>query len=635
MTDQVGRVLGDRYRLNAPIGSGASGQVYLAEDVNLRRQVAVKLLHLGLANDEAFLRRFRAEARFIANLNHPNIVAVYDWSESDSEEPYLVLEYLAGGSLRALLDNGARLSISQALMVGLEAAQALEVAHRNGYVHRDIKPGNLLFGDDGRLRIADFGLASSLLEAAFTEPGTGAIGTARYAVPEQANGARLDDKADIYALGLVLIEAITGTVPLVAETMSGIIMSRANKAVPVPESVGLMRPILEKMGQPDPADRPSAGEVKAELLRVSSKLDAPAPLPLVGAIDIRTTGGRDDLTMMPGSRLSTNSEILIEQPSTQANVPAPRLDAKTKRPAWLKIALFLALVIASATGGWFAWNALQPPSAIVPDVDSLVLADAQKSLADAQANAGEGLKWKITVEKAFNETVEMGAVISQKPTAGQRLDDGGTITLVVSDGPPPMKIPPDILGKTEPEVEAALKAAGLEKGAVNTSPDETLAAGQLLTWQFGGQDRPPTVPKGSKVDLILSSGPVPRKVPDLSGMSLDQATAELAKMNLGIKPVEEFHPTVKSGLIIKTQEPVGSEVARDSTVTVIISKGPDLVTVPSVKGMTAAQAADAIEAAGLEVGELIGPFRGEVASTDPGEGQKVARGTKVDIHLKR
>lgn len=628
-------MLGDRYRLNAPIGSGASGQVYLAEDVNLRRQVAVKLLHLGLANDEAFLRRFRAEARFIANLNHPNIVAVYDWSESDSEEPYLVLEYLAGGSLRALLDNGARLSISQALMVGLEAAQALEVAHRNGYVHRDIKPGNLLFGDDGRLRIADFGLASSLLEAAFTEPGTGAIGTARYAVPEQSKGARLDDKADIYALGLVLIEAITGTVPLVAETMSGIIMSRASQAVPVPESVGLMRPILEKMGRPDPADRPSAGEVKAELLRVSSKLDAPDPLPLVGAIDIRTTGGRDDLTMMPGSRLSTDSEILVEQSSPQTNVPAPRLNAKSKRPAWLKLVLSLALVIALAAGGWFVWNALQPPSAIVPDVDSLVLADAQKSLADVQANAGEGLRWKIIVKKAFNETVEMGAVISQKPTAGQRLDDGGTITLVVSDGPPPMKIPTDIIGKTEPEVEAALKAAGLEKGAVNTLPDETLAAGQLLTWQFGGQDRPPTVPKGSKIDLILSSGPAPRLVPDLSGMSLDQATAELAKINLGIKPVEAFHPTVMSGLIIKTQEPVGSEVARDSTVTVIISKGPDLVTVPSVKGMTATQAADAIEAAGLEVGDLIGPFRGEVASTDPGEGQKVARGTKVDIHLKK
>lgn len=628
-------MLGDRYRLNAPIGSGASGQVYLAEDVNLRRQVAVKLLHLGLANDEAFLRRFRAEARFIANLNHPNIVAVYDWSESDSEEPYLVLEYLAGGSLRALLDNGARLGISQALMVGLEAAQALEVAHRNGYVHRDIKPGNLLFGDDGRLRIADFGLASSLLEAAFTEPGTGAIGTARYAVPEQSKGARLDDKADIYALGLVLIEAITGTVPLVAETMSGIIMSRASQAVPVPESVGLMHPILEKMGQPDPADRPSAGEVKAELLRVSSKLDAPAPLPLVGAIDIRTTGGRDDLTMMPGSRLSIDSEILVEQSSPQANVPAPRLDAKSKRPAWLKLVLSLALVIALAAGGWFAWNALQPPSAIIPDVDSLVLADAQKSLADVQANAGEGLRWKIIVKKAFNETVEMGAVISQKPTAGQRLDDGGTITLVVSDGPPPMKIPTDIIGKTEPEVEAALKAAGLEKGAVNTLPDETLAAGQLLTWQFGGQDRPPTVPKGSKIDLILSSGPAPRLVPDLSGMSLDQATVELAKINLGIKPVEAFHPTVMSGLIIKTQEPVGSEVARDSTVTVIISKGPDLVTVPSVKGMTATQAADAIEAAGLEVGDLIGPFRGEVASTDPGEGQKVARGTKVDIHLKK
>ena len=166
--------------------------MYLADDVRLRRRVAVKLLHDALADDEAFLRRFRAEAQAAAAMNHPNVMAVYDWGQDpDGDVPFLVLEYLAGGSLRAMLDRGEHLSPSQALLVGLEATRALEYAHRRGFVHRDIKPANLLFGEEGRLRIADFGLARALAEAAWTEPQGAVLGTARYASPEQAQGCLL------------------------------------------------------------------------------------------------------------------------------------------------------------------------------------------------------------------------------------------------------------------------------------------------------------------------------------------------------------------------------------------------------------------------------------------------------------
>ncbi|MDP9419221.1 MAG: serine/threonine protein kinase, partial [Actinomycetota bacterium] len=256
MTEQLGRVLGGRYRLTAPIGTGASAEVYLADDVTLRRRVAVKVLHPGLAGDEAFLRRFRAEARAAAALSHPHIMAVYDWGEDDG--PYLVLEFLGGGSLRAMLDQGTRLTPSQALVVGLETAKALEFAHRKGFVHRDIKPANLLFGDDGRLRIADFGLARALSEAAWTEPGDTLVGTARYAAPEQASGGRIDGKADVYALGLVLIEAVTGSVPLVGETTLATLAGRVDVPVPVPEAMGPLVPVLQRAGRPDPAERPDA-----------------------------------------------------------------------------------------------------------------------------------------------------------------------------------------------------------------------------------------------------------------------------------------------------------------------------------------------------------------------------------------
>src|ERR1700760_3885014 len=208
ISDSIGRVLGKRYRLLSALGTGASAHVYLAEDVSLQRHVAVKVLQPGLATDEAFLKRFRAEARSVASLNHPHVLRVFDWGE-DTDGPYLVLEYLGGGSLRDMLDRDVRLSHSQAAVLGAEVAQGLAYAHRRGLVHRDIKPANLLFDDEGRLCIADFGLARALAEAAWTEPAGAVLGTARYASPEQVQGASVDGKSDVYALGLVLIEAVT------------------------------------------------------------------------------------------------------------------------------------------------------------------------------------------------------------------------------------------------------------------------------------------------------------------------------------------------------------------------------------------------------------------------------------------
>ena len=187
ISDSIGRVLGRRYRLVSALGTGASAHVFLAEDVSLQRRVAVKVLQPALAKDEAFLKRFRAEARSVASLNHPHVLRVFDWGE-DADGPYLVLEYLQGGSLRDVLDRGFRLSHAQAARLGAEAAQGLAYAHARGLVHRDVKPANLLFDEEGRVRVADFGVARALAEAAWTEPAGAVVGTARYASPEQAAG---------------------------------------------------------------------------------------------------------------------------------------------------------------------------------------------------------------------------------------------------------------------------------------------------------------------------------------------------------------------------------------------------------------------------------------------------------------
>lgn len=282
MTAEIGRVLGGRYRLVAPIGMGASAQVFLADDVRLRRRVAVKMLHDALAGDAEFLRRFAAEARAAAALNHPNVMAVYDWG--DDEVAFIVTEYLSGGSLRALLDAGHLLTPSQALTVGLDATRALDYAHRRGFVHRDIKPANLLFGEDQRLRIADFGLARALAEAAWTEPQGAVLGTARYASPEQAKGETLTGKADVYSLAIVLIEAVTGVVPFTADTTLGTLMARVDRQLEVPEALGPLADVLVRAGHPDPDQRIDARTFAAGLLRAAKALPRPQPLPLAGAL---------------------------------------------------------------------------------------------------------------------------------------------------------------------------------------------------------------------------------------------------------------------------------------------------------------------------------------------------------------
>ncbi len=280
-SELVGTVVGGRYRLLRPIGSGASAHVYVAEDVRLRRSVAVKVLHPALTDDKSFLRRFQAEAQTVAALRHPSIVRVYDWGE-DGEQAYLAMELLEGGSLRSLLDTGYRLSVSQVAAVGLDVASALSYAHSRGLVHRDIKPANLLFDEEGHASVADFGIARALAEASWTEPVGAMVGTARYAAPEQLRGLSLDGRADVYALALVLVEAATGSVPFALDTTLGGLIARAGQPIPVPAELGLLAPVLEQAGLAEPDARVSAEELARQISAVARQLRAPARLPLAG-----------------------------------------------------------------------------------------------------------------------------------------------------------------------------------------------------------------------------------------------------------------------------------------------------------------------------------------------------------------
>ncbi|MGH9121792.1 MAG: serine/threonine-protein kinase, partial [Acidimicrobiales bacterium] len=383
VAELVGRVFGGRYRLTRPIGTGASAQVYAAEDVTLRRRVAVKVLHPALAGDLSFGPRFKAEARAVASLRHPNIATVFDWGEEEGWS-YLVMELLEGGSLRSILDRGHLLSPAQAAAAGADAARALEHAHKRGLVHRDIKPANLIFDDEGRVRVADFGLARALAEATWTEPMGAVVGTARYCSPEQARGEPLDGRADVYSLALVLIEATTGKVPFTTDTTMGTVMARLERPIPVPPELGALGAALEGGGALEAARRLDAGELADALDEAVRLLPTAAPLPLARHDDHVEPVEDHDPTRLTSGPVLFDSEARrlddgFQAPSPGASSseqPAPRPSRRrprvprAARPRRRKgrVALALALVVVVLGGGGAAAYVLTrpPPKHLVP-----------------------------------------------------------------------------------------------------------------------------------------------------------------------------------------------------------------------------------------------------------------------------
>jgi serine/threonine-protein kinase len=622
--DQVGRVLGGRYRLLAPIGTGASAHVYSADDVKLRRRVAVKVLHSALADDEAFLRRFRAEAQAVAGLRHPNILHVYDWGEDDGS-PFLVLELLGGGSLRSLLDTGYRLTPSQALLVGLDAAKALDYAHRRGLVHRDIKPANLLFDEEGRLCIADFGIARALAEAAWTEPAGAVLGTARYASPEQVEGAAVDGRSDVYALALVLVEAVTGRVPFAADTTIATLMGRVGKAIPVPPEMGPLASAIELAGQAEPADRVDAAGLVQALDRAARSLPRPDPLPLTGTRPIDDTTVAVDLTVLPPRR--------VEAPALGEPLPGPvpeaedssaeRDDAPPRRKRRWALLIVMAMVVALALGGGaYVLGQAATPSHPVVDLVRKVPAAARAALAP------EKLKVRVAGHE-FNEDIPLGEVVRQHPAAGQKLKEGRSVSVWLSNGPQPRTVP-DLSGRTGDEAKDILGNLGL-KAVLVPKYDETAAPGSVMDWDHKTDQLLP----GSEVQVTVSNGPEPRTISDWRGKPFDDTLRQaFSDAGLKIKRVDVFDDTIPPGSVVSTSPAAGQTAKRDSTVTVNVSKGPDLVAVPDVTGMSVDQATAALQAAGLVQSNVYGPVKKRVFATDPSAGVKVKRGTGVSLYTR-
>ena len=693
IADSVGRVLGDRYRLVRPIGVGASANVFAAEDVRLRRRVAVKVLHPALAGEEAFLRRFRAEARAVASLRHASILRVYDWGE-DGGAPYLVMELLEGGSLRSVLDRGLRLTPAQAAMVGADAARALDYAHRQGLVHRDIKPANLIFDDEGRVSVADFGLARALAEATWTEPAGAVVGTARYAAPELVRGEHLDAKADVYSLALVLVEAVTGQVPFTADTAFGTLMARVGRPLVAPDELGPLGPVLEAAGVADPAARIDAAALAAGLDAAARNLPPPGPLPLVGPLQSGEVE-RDEIspTEYPGRpRLfdveAETSAGTYGPPSpdpARAAAGAPAGEATAGAAAAGAAATATERTSGAPTAGHptaghptaghptaghptAGPGAEMPPVADAPDATTrrrsrrgvkrlalvtavlLVLAGGGGAawavlsgsltpehpvpalVGESRASAAatlDRLHLHLAVTNSTYSRYPTGIVISQTPSSG-KLREGRTVDVVLSAGPQPVAVPTTLPGLPQNDAEQVLATLHLRTGTVTQQHSMTVPAGIVIS---SSPDSGTLLP-GQPVDLVVSSGKPTVAVPALtsaSAGSFSAANAALAAVGLAAVESDQYSNTVAKGQVISLSPAPGATVVVGTTVTVTVSKGPHLVPVPNLSGQSVGAAAQSLSGQGFTVNGVSGNPLGTVTGTRPAAGTQVLYGSAVTI----
>lgn len=638
--------------------------MFAAVDTRLGRRVAVKVLHGGLAEEADFLRRFREEARIAASLDHPCIMRVFDWGE-EATGPYLVTELLLGGSLRALLDSCSPLSHAQVAAIGSEAAAGLAYAERRRIIHRDIKPGNLLFDEDGHLRIADFGVARVLAAASSTERRGSVLGTARYTSPEQATGGELDGRTDVYSLALVLYECLTGRVPFSGETVPATLLARVGAVLPPAAELGPLAGVLAAAAIPEPPiARLDAGAFASELQQLTRQLPRPEALPLA-RIELQGPASRleardwTDLDPDHATRTVTlpvageaegdgappsAAESSREAPPAAAGQrpvvaggreggrkPADRGSAgvRAKRPkrrrarllAWTGGLLALAAVL--ATAGTLAFVHYGVYGHVVPKVDGLQVATARADLENA------GLRMSIG-EKSYELHVPVGHVVTQSIPAGRRERSGTVVVVAVSRGPAPVPVP-GVVGWQVHNAELKLRAGHLLPKVVRLY-SETVAAQHVIKQDPTAQATSES--RGTTVVLYVSKGPHPRIVPGVLGLPVATAEAKLSDVQLRyVLAKGQYSTTMPAGEVVAEQPKPAESVPRGTVITLVPSLGMPFVTVPSLQGQRIATAESELQARGLHY-KLYGPSHPHfVLQSVPGSGARVRMGSTVALYV--
>jgi serine/threonine-protein kinase len=593
------------------IAAGGMGEVFRAHDAVLAREVAIKILHRSLAGDPAFVDRFRREARAAAGLAHPNIVAVYDWGAVDGVY-YMVMEFVRGTSVRHLLNEQGRLEPAQAAEILRQTLLALGHAHHQGFVHRDMKPENLLVTNEGVVKVADFGLARAYADGRMTQAGA-VTGTVQYLAPEQIRGEPADPRSDLYSLGIVAYELLTGELPHTGETAMAVAYKHLSDRVPAPSAAvadlpGELDGFVASATDRDRELRPES----ADAMRID-----------LGAIAADLPPARSLATLVR----SVPSITVDEGETTEVRVPLqtasiPRMERHRRRRRRVKrffgAVLLLALLAAAA---WGTWTYAVPHTAVVPELGG--------QRVDVAVDRLTALGFEVVQADPRYGPVPDGNVLRVRPDPGTELDQGARVTIVPSLGPRPVRVP-SVRGLKIEKAKQAIRDAQLRVGPINRRYDADVPVGLLI----GLKPDEAMLPKGSKVTLIVSKGPRPVPIPDVRGMSEDKAGNILDGKGFEVVVEETFSSKVDPGDVIRTDPATGAEVQPGETVVITISLGPEYFECPNFVGMSVEAAQGLAESHGLKLAALEVPGGGgnDVVSQIPSAGTRVRYGSTVTVY---
>ncbi|HKU57358.1 MAG TPA: Stk1 family PASTA domain-containing Ser/Thr kinase [Gaiellaceae bacterium] len=616
-----------RYRIQRKLGAGGMADVYLAEDQELGRRVAIKILNGRHANDDQFIERFRREAKNAAALNHPNIVSIYDRGEAE-DTYYIAMEFLDGRTLKELIVGRGAAPINVAIEYARQILSALRFAHRHGIVHRDIKPHNVLVDSEGRVKVTDFGIARAGTSQ-MTETGS-IVGTAQYLSPEQARGGEVDPRSDLYSLGVVLYELLTGKTPFDGETPVEIAMKHLSTA---PKPPSKLRPdvppeldmvVLRALAK-NPEDRyQSADEMEADLDRVARGAGVAA-----ATVDTATQVLRRPSTLGATEAATAATMIAPAPPARTRVAPAAVVEEEEieerggpERPLWPWL-VAAAFVIAAAIAGFFVWHELSGSS--TPQVAITNYQGEPQARAVRQITA---LDLHPKVLHGSSKRYKDGLVFRQDPSAGVKVDKGGTVKIWVSTGPPKVPVP-DVKGEQWSDAQAALVNAGLKP--VKFGVPGATAGKVTATDPPAGK----SVPEGTKVRVNVMNGPVTAPVPGVVGLTLSDATAKLQAAGFKANP-SYVDNTAAANTVVSQSPAPGTNEAKGTSVNLNVSNGPPPATVTSVIGYTAQQAAQTLQGEGFVVNQQYVTVNdpnqdGVVQNQNPPGGTKEAKGSTVTI----
>ena len=626
----VGKTVGSRYAIRALLARGGMATVYEAVDLRLDRQVALKVMHPHLAADPGFVARFEREAKSAARLAHPHVVGVYDQGEADGLV-YLAMELIPGRTLRDVIREYGPLTSEQALVLLEPVLEALNAAHAAGLVHRDIKPENVLISYDGRVKVADFGLARAVATSETNATAGMLIGTVAYLAPEQVERGHADERTDIYAAGICLFEMVTGQVPHAGDTPLSVAYQHVNADVPAPSSVIAGIPlevdaIVRTATRRDPNQRyRSSADFLADIRRTRAALPAPTPF-------IDTPAMNDTLVVGTGAPLADGYDDHQGYTGTYDNTYDDEYDDDDyddyppRRRTGLRALIAAVVVLAIGAAGFAGWWLAAGPGTYspTPDVIGQSFDQATSSLST------DGLTLTAVAEE-YSESIPAGSILATDPVPGDGIRPGGTVEAVVSLGPERYAVP-DVRGSTPTEATDAIVAAGLATGGRVEAFDDTVPTGQVArTDPAIGDPVPPDTP----IDLVISKGPEPVELPDITGKKQSVATKRLEEAGLQVTTTKEFSNNVAEGRVVSMSPTAATVVDSGSTVELVVSKGPPPVEVPNLIDMRRKAAVEELQRLGLKAkiddGEVTRLNR--VFDQTPSPGEMVPRGTTVTLRI--